>query len=152
MIQVSGTYPGYTLDPVNDGDLNPYGMEATTWASDDNPSAPRWIECIFPASVSLNSIVLYWAWNPTRSKWMTSQEYKIQHWLNNDWVDLKTVNNSTLVSVTTSGFPVTETSRLRLYQPANSGPEGYEEILWIAEIEVYSIDKEPPQAPTDLRE
>ncbi|MCK5127040.1 MAG: right-handed parallel beta-helix repeat-containing protein [candidate division Zixibacteria bacterium] len=164
---VSGTYAGYLAAAITDGVKTPTGGPATTWSSDQS-SSPHWIEIDLGQTRSIQGIKIYWAWNSFSSNWTNSQRLQIQRWNGSSFVDIETINtNDTLSFVTTedtvtahpgnaitytssdscitmAGFAPVATSRIRIYQPSNSGSVGYSTVLWIAELEIYGKDVVPP--------
>ncbi|MCX6835090.1 MAG: fibronectin type III domain-containing protein, partial [candidate division Zixibacteria bacterium] len=172
-VTVSASYSGYLPSRVTDGTIAPSGGTSGTWASDQSTS-PHWVEIDLQQNAVVRSLRIYWANNTATSQWMRSQSYVIQTWNGTAFVDLATVDNRdtttypdtvttydstgapTGFSVTVAGpsqnvemsatdFPSVTTSRIRIYQPSNMGPESYSTIMWITEVEVYSEDVAPPQ-------
>jgi len=154
--RVCGTYEGYTIDPINDGIIAPYGGESTTWASDDSITVPHWIVIDFGGPVyDVESVVVFWAWNAYSSTWMCSRQYQLQYWneSTNGYADAAVVNNSSADSVTATTFPAVTTSRMRYLQPAGMGPQTYPSILWITELEIYGSEADsggPIYTPTPI--
>ena len=150
---VSGSYGGYSPNVLTDGVYNPR-TSAATWASDESSTAPHWVEIDLGQPMSINSVAINWSWNPGQNTWMTSQQYSVQSWNGASWVDLHYQVNSTADSASITSFGAVNTSRIRVYQPANMGPVGYTVIMWIAEIEIFggsaSGDVTPPAAINDL--
>jgi len=172
-VTVSGSYSGYSPTRATDGIIAPSGGASGTWASDQSAS-PHWVEIDLQQNVVVRSLRIYWANNTATSRWMRSQSYIVQAWSGSAFVDLTTVDNRdtttypdtvitydstgapTGFSVTVAGpsedvqisatdFPLVTTSRIRIYQPSNMGPESYSSIMWLTEVEVYSEDNAPPQ-------
>ncbi len=148
-IAVSGTYPGYSTAVINDSVVNPYGGTGSTWASDDSPTLPHWVEFDFGDTVLVAGMIVYWAWNNNNPSWMCSQQYRIQYWdEGGTFVDIETVNNSVADSVTVTWFDTTITTRrIRYYQNANMGPPTYPSIVWLTELEIYGEAGIPPPEP-----
>jgi hypothetical protein len=136
---VDGTYPGYTITPITEGVIEPYGGTATTWASDESSVLPHWVIIDFGEDCRVNNVTIYWAWNDYDSQWMTPREYHIQRWDGSDYLDVVTVTDAPVGSVTVTTFPEQITSRIRVYQPADMGPESYPTIIWLTELEIYGL-------------
>ena len=134
---VSSTYTGYSEMRLTDGALNPFGAEASTWASGESSTQPHWIEINFGASRQVKRVVLYWAWNSFRTSWMTSRQFALQSWNGTAFVDVATSTNTTVDSCTIISVASFSTSRLRYYQPANMGAATYPTVAWLAEIDVF---------------
>jgi hypothetical protein len=148
---VSGSYPGYgSTAPITDGDLNPYGLASSTWASDQDATVAHWVEIDFGSVQKVRSVIIYWAWNASQNSWMTSQQYRLQRWNGASYSDIITTNNSTSDSVTYSCFFPVYTQKIRIFQPANMGPASYSGIMWLTEVRIFSRDKCPPLRIRDL--
>ena len=151
---VSASYPGYGTAAITDGVIDPYGNESTTWASDDAASSVDWIELSFASPTDVENITIHWAWNGTQAAWMTSQQYQIQYWNGSSYTTAVTVNNPPAGNVTSTNIPPANTQRIRVYQPAASGPISYPGVMWVTEVQVYGVaqaDALPPSAVLDLR-
>ncbi|MFH2035001.1 MAG: discoidin domain-containing protein [Candidatus Zixiibacteriota bacterium] len=164
---VSGSYPGYNAVNITDGDTS------TTWASNESSVDPHWVVIDFGTTVDVKYVKVCWAYNSGQSIWMRPQEYQVQSWNGSSYINLATIQLDTTNSINfpdtvfdtygeidhinvigaeiDSGMNITEfaspvqTSRIRIYQPANMGPRGYSTVLWISEIEIYYNDICPPQ-------
>ncbi|MGB5107571.1 MAG: fibronectin type III domain-containing protein, partial [Candidatus Zixiibacteriota bacterium] len=134
---VSSTYSGYSISEINDGVLDPFSGTASTWASTESATQAHWIEFNFGASQQVKRVVVYWAWNSSRSNWMTSQQMKLQSWNGSAYVDITTTNNTVADSCTFVDVTPVTTSRIRYYQPANMGPATYPSVAWLSEVDVY---------------
>jgi hypothetical protein len=146
---VSGTYPGYSTEAINDSIVNPDGGTSSTWASNESFSLPHWIEFYFDDPVRAAGVVIYWAWNNYSSSWMCSREYRLQYWDESGaYVDMENVANMLVDSVTATWFDTTvTTSRMRYYQPANMGPPNYPTVVWLTELEIYGEEVIPAPDP-----
>ena len=136
---VSSTYSGFTTARINDGVLNPFGWENSTWASTESSTDAHWIEFNFGASQQVSRVTVFWAWNGDQSRWMTSQQFKLQSWNGSAFVDIITTNNSTADSSTVVNITPVTTTRLRYYQPANMGPTTFLTVVWLAEIDIFGV-------------
>jgi len=145
---VSGTYLGYSQSAINDNIIDPEGGTNSTWASDDS-STPHWVLFDFEDTVVAAGMTIYWAWNNFSSSWMCSQQYRIQYWdyATGSFIDLQTVNNSDVDSVTETWFDPISTTRIRYYQPANMGPPTYPTIVWLTEMQIYGDAGIPAPEP-----
>lgn len=142
---VSGTYPGYDSLNVTDGVYDPFGAEATTWAA-ESATNPHWVEVDLGSTRQIQRAAVYWAWNATQSRWMTSQQFRFQTWNGSTFTDVTTVNTSAADSCTYVDFTPVTTSRIRYYQPANMGPATYPTVAWLSELAVFGVTA--PTVPT----
>ncbi len=150
---VSGTYPGYNPARITDGVNDPYGAESSTWASNQDSGVPHWVEIDLGGPRTVDRVGLCWAWNPYSSSWMTSQQVKVQAWNGSAYTDLATITNPPTGPITVSEFAPVTTSRIRIWQPANSGSPDYSSVIWLSELEVLQsadADTIPPSAIQDV--
>lgn len=144
---VSSSFAGYSPSRITDDVLNPYGGTSTTWAATESSLIPHWIEVNFGSSRVVKRVVIYWAWNSTQSRWMTSQNFRIQTWNGQEFVDVAAVTSTTADSCSFFAIPATTTTRVRYYQPANMGPATYSSVLWIAELDIFGLVNTAPSQP-----
>ncbi len=144
---VSSSFAGYSPSRITDDVLNPYGGTSTTWAATESSLLPHWVEVDFGSSRVVKRVVIYWAWNSTQSRWMTSQNFRIQTWNGQAFADVATVNSATADSCSFFSIPATTTTRIRYYQPANMGPTTYSSVLWISELDIFGLVNTAPSQP-----
>ncbi len=164
---VCGTYPGYTVSSITDGVTDANSDPATTWVSDQS-SSPHWVTIDFGQVRRVEGVRIYWAYNTFGSDWACSQQYHIQQWNGSSYQDVIIVDTRDTLSfvttedtvmshtgnavtvrsdqncITVTGFSPVMTSSIRIYQPSNMGSVSYPTVMWVKEIEVYSIDIVPP--------
>jgi hypothetical protein len=151
---VSASYPGYSPIAITDGVIDPYGGEATTWASDDGTAGADWIEIDFGAPSDVENVTIHWAWNVFQSAWMTSQQYQIQFWNGSSFSTLSTVDAPSVGNSTSTNLSSTNTERIRIYQPPAMGPTVYPGVLWVTELQAFGsaqADSTSPAPQIDLR-
>lgn len=141
-ITVDSSYSGYNIDRIDDEVINPYGMEATTWASAQNGN-PHWIAINFSTPKLIQNATIYWSWNTVSSTFVTSRRVDVQYWNSTTYV---TVASSipTIFNVTRSDiiFPSINTTSIRFWQPAYNGSPEYPTVIWLTEIDYYFIDSQ----------
>ena len=144
---VSSTYPGYSATTITDGNLDPFGGEASTWAA-ESATQPHWVELNFGTLRPVERIAVFWAWNTYQQAWMTSRQFRIQVWDGAAFTDVSTVNSTVVDSCTFVDITPTTTTRLRYYQPANQGPATYPAVVWLSELDVFGAAAANNTAPT----
>ncbi|MBK7090630.1 MAG: hypothetical protein IPH59_02735 [bacterium] len=144
---VSGTYPGYSATTLTDGNLNPFGGEASTWAA-ESATQPHWVELNLGAARPVERIAIYWAWNTYQQRWMTSQQFRIQAWNGSAYSDVSTISSATVDSCTFVDITPTTTSRIRYYQAVNQGPSTYPTVVWLSEFDIFGMPNLAPSLPT----
>ncbi len=146
--RVSSTYPGYDSTRITDGELDPFGAEASTWAA-ESATQSHWVEINFGTNREIDRVAVYWAWNELRQAWMTSQQFRLQVWNGTAFVDVTTVNNALVDSCTFVDITPVTTSRMRYFQPTNGGPTTYPAVVWLSELELLSgVSVDTNSAPT----
>ena len=151
-ISVDSTFSGYSSGVIDDGVVNASGGTATTWASADTAS-DHWITLTFPSSTQINSATLWWAYNASQQKYMTSQRVDVQYWNGAAFQTAATIQPTTFdVASSSVSFSPLSTTQLRFYQPANQGCPSYLGVFWITEVE-YALNGGGPSllpAPTNV--
>ncbi|MBK7091390.1 MAG: discoidin domain-containing protein [bacterium] len=149
MPTVSSTYPGYSAARLTDGNYNSRGGESTTWAALSATQA-HWVEINLGASRTIQGVAVYWAWNPSQQKWMTSQQFRVQIWSGSAFSDVATSNNIVGDSCTFVEFATVATTRVRYFQPANMGAPTYATVAWLTEFDIFGASgpNSAPSVPT----
>jgi len=106
-----------------------------SWASAETPS-PHWVEVEFAQPQTVKEVTVYWA-NYSHDP-HTSRFFEVQIPEGDEW---KTVYGSPdegekPATCTTAEFPPVTLSKLRVYQPGESGSESRPNLMWLTEIEV----------------
>jgi hypothetical protein len=142
-VSVDSTYSGYSISPIDDGVINAKGGTAATWASADNTSA-HWITLNFSQPKQLNYAGLWWAYNATRGRLMTSQRVDVQYWNGSAFQTAASLlYPGTDEASSTARFSPITTTALRFYQPAGMGHPVYPNVMWVTEAD-YGLDQTAP--------
>jgi hypothetical protein len=139
---VDSCFTGYKASPLIDGERNDRSEEGrwdkVAWASQESKTE-HWAIITFPKLTSIHQVDIYWAHD--RGIYYTSAKYSIQYWKDTQWVDLYTEQNSkSNTSKSSQAFSPVETEKVRIIQPVEGGsasPVKRENIMWVAEIEIY---------------
>jgi hypothetical protein len=134
-VTVDSTYHGYSTSVIDDGIIDAYGYETTTWASNDGIASPHWILIEFSQSQELSSATLHWTYDVNLDGFMTSQHVDVQVWDGSQYNIVATMAGVDNTSSTTVTFPALTTQRLRFWQPAGQGPLIYQGVFWITEAD-----------------
>jgi len=137
-VLVDSTYPGYNIDVIDDEIIDPYGGTSTTWASVESSTDPHWVVINFTQPRDISNVDIYWAFNAYMQAFMSSQEIQVQYWDGSNYITTSTITNSGSTQSSTTTFSQVTTTSLRFYQPADMGPVGYTNILWLTEIDYFS--------------
>jgi hypothetical protein len=103
-----------------------------TWLSEAS-TQPHWLRIDFPEPRTMKGVAIWWAyWQCFR----TSRAYEIQTWDGQRWVTQGTYTHDRDEQCSRHEFAPVVTSRVRFWQPANSGhPQSTGEV-WLSEFEV----------------
>ena len=128
-------------DPIKviDGLTNDKNLpwEDAAWASLELP-VEHWIEIELAKTAKIKRVKIYWAFD--NGKYFNSQEVEVQYYFQGYWKKLgviKTDKMDTPVSEIIIEKPEIGKT-LRIYQSAGKGPKVRPNLMWIAEVEVYS--------------
>jgi parallel beta-helix repeat protein len=142
-VSVDSTYVGYCASCADDGVVNATGDKATTWASSDSSTSPHWVTVTFAAPTQINFAKIWWAFNNSQQKYMTSQRVEVQYWDGSNYTPAGVIQpSSPEVESSEVAFPSITTSGLRFYQSANQGPPSYPTVFWVTELE-YGVAQTP---------
>ncbi|MBN2089994.1 endo alpha-1,4 polygalactosaminidase [candidate division KSB1 bacterium] len=136
-IHVSSTFPGYTVEPLNDGIRQSKDLywALAAWASEET-DAEHWVEVELAETAPLDSIRIYWAFmDPT---YAASQFYTIYGWFSNQWNELlyyQDHQTNREADVFKIESPISM-EKIKIVQSPEKGPVERPKLFWIAEIEV----------------
>ncbi len=155
-IYVDSVFPGYGKKEVvaqnlNDGLRNIEGLfwRDAAWASLEF-KLDHWIEVEFfqsnpsnPQPRPVREVRIYWALD--NGQYWSSTHYEIQIWDDKarKWVTVKVVDNPDShrkfdrIVLDKTYY----TTKIRIFQPKGGGPKERPNIMWVAEVEVYSEPK-----------
>lgn len=135
-VSVDSYYYGYSHAPLTDGIVDPEGLDwvEAAWASDEGLN-PHWAEFEFPRPRSLSEVTIHWAWDTGRHH--TSQEFRVMVLPSGSdgWVEMATHSPAETDPSSRVEFDRIEVDRLRIVQPAGSGPVDRPGIMWVGEVE-----------------
>ncbi|MEZ4270836.1 MAG: putative metal-binding motif-containing protein [Myxococcota bacterium] len=135
-ITVDSTFPGYDIVAIDDDVIDAKGGTDTTWASTDSASEPHWVSIDFGTARELSFVTVHWAFNSFRQELMTSQQVDVQYFDGKSFVTLGSLSDADgLVSTSRLDFAPVSTTKLRLWQPANMGPQQYSGVMWLTEVD-----------------
>lgn len=140
-INVDSTYGGYNTQHIDDGIVDPYNSESSTWASGQSVTDSHWVEFVFGQPVYMRNVTIYWAYNNFRSAFMTSQEVWIQYWDGSGFVNATVIHNPLQAESSSVRFPVVSTERIRVWQPANMSYYEYPAVMWLTEIDYHGFHR-----------
>jgi hypothetical protein len=105
------------------------------WASAETPE-PHWIELQFDRPVRVAAVYVYWGFDRTR--FTPSRQVELQVANGKDgWRTVSTVAPGENFDRTSFDFAPLQSTRLRVYQPAQQGPPNRSFIMWVREVKVY---------------
>ncbi len=148
-VTVRSTSIGSESDLV-DGIIN----TTNSWASSSTGPFPHRITMDFiVGQVTVSNITIWWGWNATTSRYMTSQQVEIQY-ADAGYVfqPLVTFNSGGAQNISNSTIilPQFSTQALRFVQQSGMGPPSYPNIMWISEIQLNNATTTPPYDCTEV--
>jgi hypothetical protein len=149
LITVDSNYNGYTPASINDGVIDPNGLAATTWSSDDT-AVDHWVLFDFGTARLINSVTVWWAFDSPTSAYAASHQMLVQSWNGAAYVTQATIANATMVASNTANLSPISTTRIRLYQVAGQGSNAWPNLIWLTEVD-YTVASGGQAAPTMLR-
>jgi hypothetical protein len=136
-VVVDSNYSGYSPNPINDGYIEVADKHWTdqAWASEDH-GREHFVELRFAQNRTVQKVVIYWSLDAGIAR--TSREVHLQIPEGVAWKTIKTIECDRPVPATEMVLrhPVS-TNKLRLFQPANKGPNDRKGLMWVREIEIF---------------
>jgi hypothetical protein len=136
-VVVDSNYSGYSPNPINDGYIEVADKHWTdqAWASEDH-GREHFVELRFAQNRTVQKVVIYWSLDAGIAR--TSREVHLQIPEGIAWKTIKTIECDRPVPATEMVLrhPVS-TNKLRLFQPANKGPNDRKGLMWVREIEIF---------------
>jgi len=124
----------YSETPLNDGVVPEAVGSGNSWAAAEI-SEPHWIAISFAETQTVDRVQIFWAISSLGT--MTSRAYEIQYLDGETWKTALPVKNKTASPMSEHIFSPVNTQRLRIWQPAEMGPEAKVNYMWVSEVRVF---------------
>ncbi|HEY0079467.1 MAG TPA: protein kinase [Pyrinomonadaceae bacterium] len=143
-VEVDSSFEGYNAAPLTDGVIDVRRIASLrynrgNWASAETP-VPHWIELSFERPERVAAVYVYWGFDRTR--FVASRRVELQTPEEGGaWRTVSTLKPGDDYERTAFEFAPLETSRLRIFQPAQQGPAGRPFVMWVREIQVFALPR-----------
>jgi Protein kinase domain len=144
-VLVDSSFDGYDAGPLTDGETDVRRIGAMrynegNWASAETPE-PHWIELRLARPARVSAVYVFWGFDRTR--FTPSRRVELQAAdAQGNWRTISTVEPGPNYDRTAFEFAPVETARLRVFQPAQQGPQNRPFIMWVREIKAYGAQGE----------
>jgi hypothetical protein len=139
-VLVDSSFDGYTVKPLTDGETDVRRIGAMrynegNWASAETPE-PHWIELQFNAPQSVAAVYVFWGFD--KNRYLAARRVELQTANEQgEWRTVSSVEPGANYDRTAFEFAPVNTSRLRVLQPAQQGPQNRGFIMWVREVQVF---------------
>ncbi|HVF50418.1 MAG TPA: protein kinase [Pyrinomonadaceae bacterium] len=141
-VEVDSSFEGYDAAPLTDGIIDVRRIAALrynrgNWASAETPVA-HWIEVHFERAERVAAVYVYWGFDRTR--YVPSRRVELQTPdAQGAWQTIATLKSGDDHDRAAFEFAPVETTRLRIFQPAQQGPQNRPFVMWVREIQVFAV-------------
>jgi hypothetical protein len=139
-VVVDSSFDGYNEKPLTDGVTDVRRISALhynegNWASAETPGE-HWIELRFDAPASVAAVYVFWGFD--KNRYLPARRVELQTSDGDDkWRTVSTVEPGDNYDRTSFEFAPVKTTRLRILQPAQQGPQNRAFIMWVREVQVF---------------
>jgi serine/threonine-protein kinase len=139
-VVVDSNFDGYSEKPLTDGVTDVRRIAAQrynegNWASAETPE-PHWIELQFDQPVSVAAVYVFWGFD--KNRYLPARRVELQAADEGGaWRTVSSVEPGENYDRTAFEFTPVKTSRLRILQPAQQGPQNRSFIMWVREVQVF---------------
>jgi hypothetical protein len=143
-VLVDSSFDGYDAKPLTDGVTDVRRITAMNynkgnWASAETPDA-HWIELQFDAPAPVAAVYVFWGFD--KNRYLPARRVELQTFDGNDWRTISTVEPGGNYDRTSFEFAPVKTTRLRVLQPAQQGPQNRAFIMWVREVQVFGTTEQ----------
>ncbi len=141
-VSVDSSYDGYSARPLTDDEWDVRRIAAMkynegNWASAET-SAPHWIELGFEQPVRLAALYVYWGFD--RNRFMPSRRAELQVMdKGGRWQTISRMEPDRDYDRMAFEFAPVSATRVRVFQPAQQGPQNRPFIMWVREVKVFRV-------------
>jgi serine/threonine protein kinase len=141
-VKVDSSFDGYNKNPLTDGVTDVREIKAKrynqgNWVSAESPE-PHWIELGFRRPMRVTAVYVYWGFD--RDRYMPSRQIKLQAPDGGGgWHTVATLEPGGNFDRTAFEFQPFVAERLRLFQPAQAGPQNRPFVMWVREVQAFGV-------------
>lgn len=138
-VKVDSSYDGYNERPLNDGVIDVREIAAKrynqgNWVSAESPE-PHWIELGFKKPERVTAVYIYWGFD--KDRYMPSRSVELQVADGGGWRTVSTLEPGGNFDRAAFEFAPFVAERVRLFQPAQSGPQNRPFVMWVREVQAF---------------
>ncbi|MBV9925828.1 MAG: protein kinase [Acidobacteria bacterium] len=138
-VKVDSSYDGYNARPLSDGVIDVRDIAAKrynqgNWVSAESPE-PHWIELDFGKPQRLTAVYVYWGFD--KDRYMPSRSVELQVPDGAGWRTVSTLEPGANIDRAAFEFAPFVAERVRLFQPAQSGPQNRPFVMWVREVQAF---------------
>jgi serine/threonine protein kinase len=139
-VLVDSSFDGYNAKPLTDGvtdvrEIASKRYNKGNWVSAESPE-PHWIELDFPRAASVTAIYIYWGFD--RDRYMPSRRVELQAPDGaGGWRTVSTLEPGGNFDRAAFEFSPFYAERVRLFQPAQAGPQNRPFVMWVREVQAF---------------
>jgi serine/threonine-protein kinase len=139
VVKVDSSYDGYSTRPLNDGVTDVREIAAKrynqgNWVSAESPE-PHWIELEFNKAERVTAVYVYWGFD--RERYMPSRSVELQVSEGGGWRTVSTLEPGSNYDRAAFEFAPFVAERVRLFQPAQAGPQNRPFVMWVREVQAF---------------
>jgi hypothetical protein len=139
-VKVDSSFDGYNARPLTDGVTDVREIAAKrynqgNWVSAESPE-PHWIELEFRKPKRVTAVYVYWGFD--KDRYMPSRRVELHAPDGGGgWRTVATLEPGGNFDRTAFEFAPFVAERLRLFQPAQAGPQNRPFVMWVREVQAF---------------
>ena len=139
VVKVDSSYDSYNARPLTDGVTDVREIAARrfnqgNWVSAESPE-PHWIELDFGKPQRLTAVYVFWGFD--KDRYMPSRSVELQVADGAGWRTVSTLEPGDNYDRAAFEFEPFVAERVRLFQPAQAGPQNRPFVMWVREVQAF---------------
>src|SRR5215213_6476232 len=138
-VKVDSSYDSYNTRPLTDGVTDVREIAAKrynqgNWVSAESPG-PHWIELQFGKPERVTAVYVFWGFD--RDRYMPSRRVELHAPDGGGWKTVATLEPGGNFDRTAFEFAPFVAEHVRLFQPAQAGPQNRPFVMWVREVQAF---------------
>jgi hypothetical protein len=139
VVKVDSSYDSYNARPLTDGVTDVREIAAKrfnqgNWVSAEGPE-PHWIELEFKKPERVTAVYVFWGFD--KDRYMPSRRVELQAQDGDGWRTVTTLEPGNNFDRAAFEFAPFVAERVRLFQPAQAGPQNRPFVMWVREVQAF---------------
>ena len=139
VVKVDSSFDGYNARPLTDGVTDVREIAAKrynqgNWVSAESPE-PHWIELEFERPERVTAVYVYWGFD--KDRYMPSRRIELHAPDGDGWKTVATLEPGGNIDRAAFEFAPFVAGRVRLFQPAQAGPQNRPFVMWVREVQAF---------------